>query len=203
MDLTAVAAGAGERASRTMGLWVLVAAVAALSLLGGALGVGLVVRGAPAGSAAESGPPTVGDDVETSFGVIAVESAQLLKGLTAKDLAGMTHGVKNRVSPDKMLVQVGVSFTNLLDHTIRYSPNQFRLRVGDETRTEAVTSLNLYTGTLQPDANISARLSFIAPRDGSKLALEFRDRGRSSPIVIELGSTDQAKPGDEHAGDGH
>jgi hypothetical protein len=193
-----------------MGLWVLVAAVAALSLLGGALGVGLLVRGAPAGSAVESGPPSVGDDVKTSFGVIAVESAQMLKGLTAKDLAGMTHGIQNRVNPAQLLVQVGVSFTNLLDHTIRYSPNQFRLRIGKETRTRAVKSLNLYTGTLQPDANISARLSFIAPRDGSKLALEFRDRGRASPIVIELGSTDRAKPGDdrakpgdEHAGDGH
>ena len=60
----------------------------------------------------------VGQAVPTRFGVVAVQYADKLAGLSAKDLAGVTHGIQNLIRPDQVQVQVqgAVELTNLRPH---------------------------------------------------------------------------------------
>jgi hypothetical protein len=141
---------------------------------------------APAGA---PGPFRVAQDVPTSFGFVAVEHAETELGLTAKQLAGAVHGIGDFVGRDKVLVQASITLTNAAPATVDYSPRQFRLvaRQGKVVRRYAVSHASIRPGTLQPDAAVDARLSFAAPRDGSRLALEFADPGSEHPIVIDVG----------------
>lgn len=131
----------------------------------------------------------VGRSIPTSFGVIAVESVQKLKGLTPKELGGMTH-FPSYVTPDRMQVQVFLEITNLKNHTIRYSPRQFRLVAGAGRRIP-ILGATFPGGILQPSASIDGQVSFIAPRrtrSGAHLWLEFNDPGTKAPIRFDLGS---------------
>lgn len=179
-------------------LYVLVAAVASLALAGGGLAV-VTLRGAPAaakhdhrtrGNAAPrpSRKDDIGRSIPTSFGVIAVESVQKLRGLTAKQLSGVTH-FPSYVSPQRMQVQVFVELTNMRPNPVRYSPRQFRLRVGSG-RPVPITAASIPGGTLQPSASIDGLLNFVAPRvtrSGPRVWLEFRDPGKTRPVRFDLG----------------
>jgi hypothetical protein len=138
-----------------------------------------------------AGPFAVADDVPTSFGFVAVEHAETLKGLTAKQLGGATHGIGGFVGRDKALVQASVTITNTGEDALPYSPKQFRIvsRSGKRgARRIPMAHSTVRAGTLQPDAAIDARLSFVVPRDGSRLEVEFDDPGRKSPVRILLGN---------------
>jgi hypothetical protein len=168
-----------------------IAIAAALVLIGGYLAVGLVSRGAPKDPviALPQGPFGTSQDIPASFGVVAVEHVEKINGLGAKALAGVTHGISGFVAPNKVQVQASVTMTNLLDHPISYDPRQFRLLVGKNKKPLNEVQSNLRPGTLQPDASIDSQLKFIAPRDGSKLWIEFSDPGRTKPILVDLGRT--------------
>ena len=132
----------------------------------------------------------IGRDISTSFGVVAAESVRALGGLGARPLAGVTHGIQNLVRPDQMQVQVLVALTNELSRTVRYAPQQFRLRVGARTRRVLPRGATFHPGILQPRASIEGNVVFVAPRTRAPLVLEFADaRG---PIAIDLG---RATPG--------
>ena len=176
----------------------LVAAVL-LAALAGSLLAGRLLLGSPAPVdvvAPGRAPLGVGQSVKTSFGVVAVEHAEQLPGLTSKELGGMTHGVQNFVGSDKLQLQVTATITNQLDHPVAYSPDQFRLVAGKKKLKPAGSSIA--AGTLQPDAAIDARLSFVVPRDGGRLLVQFTDPGRSQPIRIDLGKVDRAAQTDSH-----
>src|SRR4051812_45161469 len=49
----------------------------------------------------------IGIPKRTSYGWVTVTHVERIRGLTAKELGGMTHGVKNLVDPDQVLVAVG------------------------------------------------------------------------------------------------
>jgi hypothetical protein len=138
----------------------------------------------------------VAETIDTSFGVVAVQVAEVTNGLTAKDLGGMTHGIQNFVPPDKAQVQLLVTWTNLQNHTIRYDPMQFRLVAGKDRVFIAPQGSSIRPGILEPKASINATLSYVAPRDGSNLLVEFDDPARSTPIVVDIGATEQT-PTDE------
>jgi hypothetical protein len=55
-----------------------------------------------------------------------------------------------------------------------------------KVRRYPVASATVRDGILQPDAAVDAGLGFVVPRNGSSLALEFKDPAREKPIVIEL-----------------
>jgi hypothetical protein len=173
------------------------AAAAVLVLAGGYLAVGVVSRGAPKDPtiALPQGPFGTSQDIPTSFGVVAVEHVEKINGLGAKDLAGVTHGISGFVAPNKVQIQASVTLTNLLDHPIAYDPRQFRLLVGKDRKPLNEVQSNLRPGTLQPDASIDSQLKFIAPRDGSKLWVQFSDPGRAKPILIDLGRTGKTPAG--------
>ena len=174
-----------------------IAAAVALVLVGGYLTAGVISRGAPKDPAIAlpKGPFGTAQDIPASFGVIAIEHVDKLDGLGAKDLAGVTHGISGFVAPDKVQIQASVTMTNLLDHPIAYDPRQFRLLVGDKKTPINEVQSNLRPGTLQPDASIDSQLKFVAPRNGSKLWIEFSDPGRAKPILIDLGRTGKTPAG--------
>jgi hypothetical protein len=178
-------------ARRTALLIGYIAGAVALVLVGAYLAVGVVSRGAPKDPvvALPAGPFGTAQDIPASFGVVAVEHVEKTNGLTAKDLSGATHGISGFVAPDKVQVQASVTLTNLLDHPIAYDPRQFRLLVGRQRKPIDEVRSNLRPGTLQPDASIDSQLKFVAPRDGSKLWIEFTDPGRAKPLLIDLGRT--------------
>ena len=168
-----------------------VAVAAALILVGGYLGLGVVSDGAPKDPviALPKGPFGTSQDIPASFGVVAVEHVEKLNGLSAKDVAGATHGISGFVAPNKVQVDASVTLTNLLDHPIKYDPRQFRLLVGAKKTPIDELQSSLRPGTLQRDASIDSQLRFIAPRDGSKLWIQFSDPGRAKPILVDLGRT--------------
>jgi hypothetical protein len=142
-------------------------------------------------------------EMRTSFGVLGVQEPQLVRGMTARSLAGQTHGIQSFVPPDRQLVQVPVTLYNELDEPVRYDPAWFRLRrvpaQGDGAARRrrarpagapviAASSSSLVAGQLQPHAAIEGVVSFVAPADGSSLRLLFDEPG-AAPVSVLLQST--------------
>jgi hypothetical protein len=194
---SSVSRASGPAVRRTAPLLGFLAAAVALVLIGGYLTVGLIAQGSPKDPviALPPGPFGTAQDIPASFGVVAVEHVEKINGLGAKALAGVTHGISGFVAPNKVQVQASVTLTNLLDHPISYDPRQFRLLVGKQQKPLDEVRSNLRPGVLQPDASIDSQLKFIAPRDGSKLSIEFSDPGRAKPILIDLGRTGKTPAG--------
>ena len=171
------------------GLGGFVAAVAAAAVVGIVLAVSLIT-GSAAGHAAHAPARfTVAQDIPTSFGFVAVEHAETVKGLTAKQMAGAVHGVGGFVGSDKALVSASITLRNGPERVLPYSLEQFTLVAtakNGKTRRSPVTSATVRDGTLQPDAAVDATLGFVVPRNGASFALEFTDPGRTRPIVIDL-----------------
>ena len=182
---------AGRPAVNRLPLIALVLSVVALAAAGVKIGIGLVERGAPQPVVPQlKGPFGVSQDIPTSFGAVAIDNVQKVNGLTAKALSGVTHGISNYVPPNKVQVQASVTLTNLLeDRSQAYSPTQFRLLVGKDRKPVSEVRASFRPGRLQPGANMSGQLKFIAPRNGSKLWIEFTDPNRPEPMLIDLGRT--------------
>lgn len=172
------------------GLGGFVAAVAAAAVVGIVLAVSLITGSADGHETANGdGPFTVAEDIPTSFGWLAVEHAETVKGLTAKDLAGAVHGIGSFVGAERALVKAAVTLRNGPGRPLPYSLRQFTLVAtgkDGERRRYPVTSASVQDGLLQPDAAVDASLGFVVPRDGARLAVEFADPGRKQPIVIDL-----------------
>ena len=172
-------------------LLMLVLTVAALAAGGMAISVGLIARGSPQPALpALKGPFGTSQDIPTSFGAVAIDNVEKVNGLTAKSLAGVTHGISNYVPPDKVQVQATVTLTNLVnERTVDYSPTQFRLLVGRKRKPVEDVRASFRPGTLQPNASISGQVKFIAPRTGARLWIAFTDPKRAEPLLIDLGRT--------------
>jgi hypothetical protein len=175
------------------GLGGFIAVVAAVAVVGAVLAAGLLTAPAGGHAAEHAGAQRfkVFDEIPTSFGYLAVEHAETLKGLTAKDLGGATHGIGTFVGRERALVKASVTLRNGPVGPLDYSPAQFRVVAtakSGKVERYPLSHASVRAGILQPDAAVDLSLGFIVPRDGSKLALEFADRGRSQPIVIDLGS---------------
>jgi len=189
-----------------LALWGFVGAIAALATVGAVLAVLLLTGGSSdhGARALPTGPFGVGDDIPTSFGAVSVGHAEKINGLANKDLAGAAHGIAGKVEPNQVGVQAQISITNLLDRPLAYTPTQFSLisRKGGKSVRAGEVRASIRPGRLQPDASIDARLSFVAPRNGSDLWIQFDDPGRDKPVLIDLGRTGTT-PKDAFAGPGH
>jgi hypothetical protein len=189
MSTSSIAASGRPAAISRTPLLALVLSVAALAIGGLVVSVNLLSAGAPQAGPVLKGPFGVSQDIPTSFGALAVDNVEKVNGLTAKDLAGVTHGISNYVPPNKTQVQASVTLTNLLGTPIDYAPTQFRLLVGKDKKPVGEVRASFRPGTLQPDASMSGQLKFVAPRNGSKLWIEFTDPRRAEPVLIDLGKT--------------
>jgi len=165
---------------------VIVAAVSVLALGGAVTSVGSVL-GRRAGEAVHA----TGESVPTSFGIVAVEFANVLHGLSPAELGGQTHGVKNLVGEDKAGVRANVTVTNLSNSPVPLAASQFRVLLGRSQTPVPLTSTSITSGVLQPNSNIDEQLTFVVPRSNQPILVEFRDPdGRR--IKIRVGHTDQA-----------
>ena len=185
----------GPVAARRAPVAALTAFLAALVALGGVIAAGVLHGERPAHPATALRAFGVGDDVATSFGAVAVESVQRVDGLTHRQLSGAAHGIQSLVPRGREQIEVDATLTNLSRSVQTYAADQFRLvetrgrmPSPDDTRRD-MTSTSLHRGALQPNAAIDARLTFVVPRNGRRLFLEYRERGRSKPVAIELGRT--------------
>jgi hypothetical protein len=179
----------GARTTTPRPLLAVLAAVLTAMVVGAYLAAGVLGGSShhEAGDVAK-GPFGIHDPAPTSFGVIAVEHAEKNAGPTAKALGGMTHGIKNRVKADQIQVQAFATITNLSPKVVEYSPAQFSLVVGSkDAKPRPISQSSIKPGSLQPNAAIDARLSFVAPRKGQKLWVRFKDPARDAPIFIDLG----------------
>lgn len=182
---------------RALMAYAFLALVGAFALAGAVLAAGITVTSsdhAETPVAAPSPTDDLGRELRTSFGVLAVVRVDQVHGLTAKDLAGFTH-FPSYVPPSKMQVQVSLQLSNVLDHPVRYSAQQFSLRVGDGPPI-AASGASIRSGTIQPAAAVDQTLSFIAPRNqrrGVPLTLEYRDPENGRPLLVHLGSARPAR----------
>jgi hypothetical protein len=195
MDSTAMPAGRLPTRPSRLPQVALVALVAAIAGVGAYLAIGLFQVGAPAQEApVQEGTYGVTEGIPTSFGAFAVEAVDMFGGPTAEDLAGQTHA-EGLTPPDKTQVQVAFTMTNLLEQTVDYTPAQLTLlsvKRGEDPETGkriALRDASIEPGTLQPQASVNARATFIAPREGQDLYLEFRDPESAKPFIVDLGRT--------------
>jgi hypothetical protein len=174
----------------------LVLSVVALAAGGIAISAGVIERGAPQPAVARlQGPFGVSQRIPTTFGAVSIDSIVKINGLTAKKLAGVTHGISNYVPPNKVQVQASVTLTNLLSRPVDYSPTQFRLLVGRKRNPVPDMRASFRPGTLQPTASISGQLRFVAPRTGSRLWIQFTEPELGKPILVDIGKTGRTPAG--------
>ena len=179
-----------------------------LAVAGGLLARGMIEAGRDTAalqrdaSLAPKEPAAIAQDVPTSFGVVAVESMTKNAGPTAKALAGMTHGVGNLVPPNKLQVDVTVTLTNLKEQgravlagAVRAPRHPAATSRRRGTRSFRLARASVPPGTLQPNASIDATLTYVVPRDGSKLWMTFDDAARAPPILFDLGRIDRTPRG--------
>jgi hypothetical protein len=166
-------------------------------LVGLAMAAGLVGTGGLAGPGPLARGPEqhrIGDDVETSFGIVAVEFVRSVDGLSSRSLAGATHGVPGLIDTGHTRIQAALSVTNRRPEPLQFSVDQVRLRVtlDDRTTVQGPVGGDLPDARVLANAGIEGHLDFVVPRDGARLALLFRDPASSTPVVINLGRTDFA-----------
>jgi hypothetical protein len=142
---------------------------------------------APAGAELKASY-AVGEDVPTSFGAMSVQHAERVDGLTARDLAGMTHGVNGLVREKLMRLQASVTVTNLLDRPLRYTPQSFTLRTSKDGAPLKLTAASVKPGILEPDASIDLRIDYTAPKRAKRFWIDFADPGRAKPQTVTLGT---------------
>ena len=178
-------------AAAEVGVTAAIVAVAALAAVGGAIGLHTFGSSGdharvPA-AAAHAHRSDFARTLPTSFGALAVLRVEAIPGLTAKQLAGVTH-FPSYVGPDKMQVQVSVQLANRLDRPTAYDPARFRLAAG-RRRAVPPTSASIRAGTLQPHAAIEGIVIFVVPRVArpTRLWLEFRERTGATPVRADLG----------------
>jgi hypothetical protein len=177
-------------------LLAVLAALLAAAILGAYLAAGVVSAGGDDPAPSADGPFALRDAVPTSFGVVAVEYAEKNAGPTAKALGGMTHGIGDRVKADQIQVQAFATITNLDHRVVEYSPAQFSLAAGSkDAKPLPITAASVKPGTLQPNAAIDVRLTFVAPRKGEKLWVRYKDPARKAPVFIDLGRVSKTPRG--------
>ncbi|MDT4975366.1 MAG: hypothetical protein QOG98_1124 [Pseudonocardiales bacterium] len=177
--------------------WLVVAIATTTALLGVLLSVRTLM---PTSQHHGSGSFTIGDDVPTSFGIVAVEFVRSVDGVTHRALAGATHGVSGLVGDGKQQIQVAVALTNRGKQPMTYSVRQFQLRATVKGKTSLLpaTAGDLPDGRILPDAGIEGHLDFTLPAADATMSLVFHDAGRSAPVVIGLGRITATVPGSVH-----
>ena len=140
--------------------------------------------------------------VDTSFGSLTVNGADILAGLTAQDLGGVVHGISGLVLSDKAQAQVSVTLRNTSNAALPYNPELFRLREGATGQPIAPMGL-AGEGVVPAGTSVDLLLDFVVTRSGDELFFEFQDLGSGKPVVVRIGPTDLAPPDDTGGSHAH
>ena len=191
MSSTAVAS---YRPSARFALFVVIAGVASVAILGLSLAVsGLALQ--------SQALPGIGDRVGTSFGVVAVSD---IHAHSDSHTAGQGHSGHftgpGSIPEGKLSVEVSVSLENTTDHGVTYSPNAFLVRLGASGSVVGHSEATFFRGSLLPGGVLVGQLTFLVPSDGATGVLRFVDPGRTDPIEIQLGTLSETAAG---SGEGH
>ena len=179
---------------RSLPLLLIIGTVALLAVFGAALGVNVITT--PDDPAHQPPAWTVGDEVPTSFGAVAITDVSQLAGLSADDLAGVTHGVGDLVPPDKEQVELSVVVSNTSSRAVSYSfQDEFKMVTSTGGDVSQLPGASSPTGKISGNSSLTTQLRFMAPRDGGALILEFREPGARHASRILVGATDQAPEG--------
>ncbi len=141
------------------------------------------------GQAATDSSPVVhviGEDVATSFGVVAVEHAVAISGLNDSQVTG-AHGVPGLVAAGSVDVQVAAVITNLRDHVLAYQPTQFEL-IDKTGASVPISRAPQLPGELQPYAAIDVLIDFVTTAEARPFKVRFVDPATKEAILIDLGA---------------
>ncbi len=179
-----------QRPSRRWGRGALAAALAVACLAGGVLAVDMLrgnnrLLGSSPGS---TGPVVhgIGEDVATSFGVVAVEHATAISGLNDQQITG-AHAVPGLVKEGAIDIQVAAVITNLSDNVLAYQPTQFELIDNAGTAVPMSRAPQL-PGELQPFAAIDVLIDFVTTTEARPFKVRFIDPATNESILIDLGA---------------
>jgi hypothetical protein len=164
-------------------------AFALLSLSGGVLAFDMIGGNNPlvASTAGSSGPVVhqIGEDVATSFGVVAVEHATAISGLNDSQITG-AHAVPGLVEAGSIDVQVAAVITNLSDNVLTYQPTQFEL-IDNTGATVPISRAAELPGELQPFAAIDVLIDFVSTAEARPFKVRYVDPATNETILIGLG----------------
>jgi hypothetical protein len=172
--------------------WVRGAMISALALScvgGGVLAVDMLGGDNPlvASTSGSTGPVvhSIGEDVSTSFGVVAVEHATAISGLDDSQITG-AHGVPGLVQAGSIDVQVAAVITNLSNNVLVYQPTQFEL-IDNTGASVAISRAAELPGELQPFAAIDVLIDFVTTAEARPFKVRFTDPATNETILIGLG----------------
>jgi hypothetical protein len=179
---------------RRPALFALFAIVVGLAVAGAVLAPAALI-GAGHSEGRSSSILAVGTPATTSFGSLTIERVQTIAGLDPSVFDnGMAHGIQGLVPTTEAQIQVSVSLVNSSDAPAKLDPRQFQLRVEGVADPVLVTGSTLMAVALPPKADIDATLTFVAPRGGARMSVEFLEMGQNALISIPVGQLDQAPP---------
>ncbi len=165
-------------------------ALTAACLAGGVLAVDMLRGNNPlvASTAGPTGPVVhvIGEDVATSFGVVAVEHATAISGLNDQQITG-AHAVPGLVKAGAINVQVAAVITNLTDNVLMYEPTQFEL-IDNAGTAVPISRAPQLPGELQPFAAIDVLIDFVTTSEARPFKVRFIDPATNETILIDLGA---------------
>jgi hypothetical protein len=138
----------------------------------------------PAGSPAPSAH-VIGEDVATSFGVVAVEHATAISGLNDSQITG-AHGVPGLVEAGSIDVQVSAVITNLSNTVLAYQPTQFEL-LDNSGAVVPMSRAAKLPEELQPFAAIDVLVDYVTTTDARPFTVRFVDPATNAAVLIDLG----------------
>jgi hypothetical protein len=154
-------------------LSIFVGVVLVAQLLGGAIGITILVRGAPAEAA------TIGKAVPTSYGVISVDQIEEIAA---------SNPDRDTLVPGLREIQVAITMTNLLNRPVAYSRRQVSLRVAGAATKIPVSSASIVAGRLKSGTAFRTVYRFDIPSAAADLWVRYDDPGGTTPIWIDLGN---------------
>jgi hypothetical protein len=138
----------------------------------------------------------IGERTTSAFGFMTVQSVDVLDGLTAEDVGGMTHGINDFVPADQAQIEVAVRLENISADAVRVDPGQFALAVAGSAATVRPTGATVRPMSLPARTTVDVSVTFVVPRAGGAMNLQYTDPVTGSRTDIPVGRVDQATGGE-------
>jgi len=140
-------------------------------------------------AAPDASTVVVGD---TSYRVMQAEQ---VTGLSDNDLSGMAHGIQGLVTSGKTLVTVSL-VVSAGDASSTFDPSTLQVFEVGSSQPILPAGGTLAAGTLHAHASVEGALSFVVPRDGSRLVLRAPGQSHSVPLLqVDVSAPDSGSHG--------